>query len=90
MSSAAHAGTPHYFVPEPSAYPVLAATGLFFVILGAVQWVNGVGWGAYSLLLGLLICGFLWVFPLTVARKLLPVMQCFTNVSFSAAATEIS
>jgi cytochrome c oxidase subunit 3 len=28
---------------------------LFFVILGAGQWINGAGWGAYSLALGLLI-----------------------------------
>jgi cytochrome c oxidase subunit 3 len=47
--------TPYYFVPSPSAYPVLASTGLFFVILGAGQWVNGEVWGAYSLAAGLLI-----------------------------------
>ena len=35
MSSSAHGTTPYYFVPAPSAYPVLAATGLLFVILGA-------------------------------------------------------
>jgi cytochrome c oxidase subunit 3 len=29
--------------------------GMFFVILGAGQWINGHGWGAYSLLLGLVI-----------------------------------
>jgi cytochrome c oxidase subunit III len=47
--------TPYYFVPAPSHYPVLVATGMFFVILGAGQWINGHGWGAYSLLLGLVI-----------------------------------
>jgi cytochrome c oxidase subunit 3 len=31
----------------------MAAIGLFFVILGAGQWVNGIGWGAYSLAFGL-------------------------------------
>ena len=56
MSAATHQGvTPYYFVPSPSAYPAMAALGLFFVILGAGQWVNGHGWGAYSLLLGLVI-----------------------------------
>jgi cytochrome c oxidase subunit 3 len=54
MSSAAHGTTPYYFVPGPSRHPVMAAIGLFFVILGAGQWVNGSGWGAYSLLFGLL------------------------------------
>jgi cytochrome c oxidase subunit 3 len=56
MSAATHTGAaPYYFVPGPSAYPILTAFGLFFVILGAGQWVNGVGWGAYSLLVGLVI-----------------------------------
>jgi cytochrome c oxidase subunit 3 len=56
MSAATHQGvTPYYYVPGPSAYPVLTAIGMFFVVLGAGQWVNGVGWGAYSLLAGLLI-----------------------------------
>ncbi len=31
------------------------ALGLFIVILGAGQWVNGVGWGAYVLLAGLAV-----------------------------------
>jgi len=53
MSSATHAGTPHYFVPSPSRHPVMAAIGLFFVILGASQWINGAGWGAWSLAFGL-------------------------------------
>ena len=56
MSVAApHGVTPYYFVPNPSGYPAMAALGLFFVILGAGQWVNGAGWGAYSLLAGLVI-----------------------------------
>ena len=55
MSAATHQGqTPYYFVPGPSRHPVMAAIGLFFVILGAGQWINGHGWGAYSLLFGLL------------------------------------
>ncbi|RYX92876.1 MAG: cytochrome c oxidase subunit 3 [Comamonadaceae bacterium] len=53
MSSTAHAGTPYYFVPGPSSYPVMSAAGLFFVILGAGQWINGHGWGAWSLALGM-------------------------------------
>ena len=56
MSAATHHGsTPYYFVPAPSSHPVMAALGLFFVVLGAGQWVNGHGWGAWSLLLGLAI-----------------------------------
>lgn len=55
MSSNAHGATPHYFVPEPSRHPASAALGLFFVILGASQWVNDADWGKYSLALGLVI-----------------------------------
>ena len=56
MSAATpHGLTPYYFVPSPSRHPAMAALGLFFVILGAGQWVNGAGWGAYSLLLGMAI-----------------------------------
>jgi cytochrome c oxidase subunit 3 len=53
MSAASHGATPYYFVPGPSSHPVMAAIGLFFVILGAGQWVNGAGWGAYSLAFGM-------------------------------------
>ncbi len=53
MSAATHGGTPYYFVPGPSRHPVMAAIGLFFLILGAGQWINGAGWGAYSLAFGL-------------------------------------
>ena len=54
MSVATHGSTPYYFVPGPSRHPVMSAVGLFFVILGATQWVNGVGWGAWSLAFGML------------------------------------
>ncbi|MEK7345482.1 MAG: cytochrome c oxidase subunit 3 [Pseudomonadota bacterium] len=53
MSSAAHGTTPYYFVPHASRHPVMAAIGLFFLILGAGQWINGAEWGMYSLFFGL-------------------------------------
>ncbi len=53
MSSTTHGSTPYYFVPGPSRHPAMAALGLFFVILGAGQWINGVEWGKYSLFFGL-------------------------------------
>jgi cytochrome c oxidase subunit III len=55
MSSTSHGTTPHYYVPEPSPFPALASFGLFFVILGASQWVNDIAWGKYSLLAGMVI-----------------------------------
>ena len=57
MSSTSHRSTPYYFVPSPSSYPALAAFGLFFIILGAQQWINGDDWGKYAV-----IFGFAWLF----------------------------
>ncbi|HEY5581064.1 MAG TPA: cytochrome c oxidase subunit 3 [Rhodoferax sp.] len=54
MSSTIGATTPHYFVPGPSRHPFFAAVGLFFVLLGASQWINGAEWGKYSFYFGLL------------------------------------
>lgn len=54
MSAAIQKGqTPYYFVPGPSRHPVMAAFGLFFVILGAGQWVNGSDWAPYAVAFGL-------------------------------------
>ena len=56
MSAAAQPGQqPYYFVPAPSRHPAMAAIGLFFLILGAGQWINGHDWGKYSVLLGFVI-----------------------------------
>ena len=60
MSANSHGGTPYYFVPGPSRHPAMAALGLFFVILGAGQWINGSDWGKYALLFGLVF----WLFVL--------------------------
>ena len=54
MSTAAHDKTPYYYVPTPSRHPAMAAVGLFFVLLGAGNWMNGITWGKYSLVFGLL------------------------------------
>ena len=59
MSAATqHGHAPYYFVPAPSRFPVMASVGLFFVILGASQWINGEHWGMYSLFLGLAFWAF--------------------------------
>ena len=60
MSAATQHGhhAARYFVPEPSRHPVMAAAGLFFVILGAGQWINGVQWGKWSLLFGFALWAF--------------------------------
>lgn len=53
MSAITHGKTPYYYVPAESSHPIMAAIGLFFVILGAGNWINGHGWGMYSFYLGL-------------------------------------
>jgi cytochrome c oxidase subunit 3 len=50
-----HGQAPHYFVPSPSRHPALASLGLFLMAFGGGQWINGHGWGAYTVL-----AGFLW------------------------------
>jgi cytochrome c oxidase subunit III len=59
MSSNATGATPYYFVPGPSRHPAFTAFGLFWVILGAGQWINGHDWGKWSLAFGLL-----WTFAI--------------------------
>ena len=53
MSTSAPGTTPYYYVPQPSRHPAMMALGLFFVILGAGQWINSVEWGKWSLFFGL-------------------------------------
>ena len=60
MSTSTHGATPYYYVPAESRHPAMAAAGLFFVILGAAQWINGHDWGKYSLALGMVW----WLFVL--------------------------
>ncbi len=54
MSTNAHGHTPYYYVPDQSKHPVLAAIGLFGVVIGAAEWVNGAEWGKWLVLAGAL------------------------------------
>jgi len=59
MSAATpHGQTPYYFVPAPSRFPVMCSTALLLIIFGAAEWINGHGWGAYSLLAGFVLLAF--------------------------------
>ena len=58
MSASTPGHAPYYYVPAPSRHPVMMSIGLFFVVLGAGQWVHGHGWGMYSVLFGLLWVAF--------------------------------
>jgi len=56
MSTTAPGSKPYYFVPQPSRHPAFAAFGLFWMIFGGAQWINGNTWGRYVVLFG-----FLWL-----------------------------
>jgi len=59
MSAATqHGQAPYYFIPAPSRFPVMAATGLFCVIMGAGFWINGTDAAKWLLLFGLLFWAF--------------------------------
>ena len=45
---------PHYFIPNPSRWPVLAGLALLITMAGASAWVNGVSWGKPANLVGIL------------------------------------
>lgn len=49
----AHAGHgAHYFVPQPSLYPVILSAGMFLLALGFVQTMNDAGPGQWVMLAG--------------------------------------
>jgi cytochrome c oxidase subunit 3 len=49
------AKTDHYYVPQPSGWPVTGSIALFLLAIGATIWFNGATWGAYLSLVGFLV-----------------------------------
>ena len=45
---------PYYFVPGPSKWPVLAGASLLVTMAGASAWVNGINWGPYVNIVGII------------------------------------
>lgn len=61
--SASHGAKPHYFVPGPSKWPMLAGASLLTTMIGASGWVNSQPWGPAVNLVGLaatLIVLYFW------------------------------
>jgi cytochrome c oxidase subunit 3 len=52
--SSQHANAPHYFVPGPSRWPILGGVSLLLTMAGAAAWVNGIAWGKYVNILGII------------------------------------
>lgn len=58
MSGASHS-TSHYFVPNPSQYPLLASISLLIAMAGLASWLNNWQWSMPIFILGLLF--LFWV-----------------------------
>ena len=49
------AKTDHYYVPQPSSWPVVGSIALFLMATGATAWFNGAPFGKWAVLAGLLV-----------------------------------
>ncbi len=49
-----NAKAPYYFVPGPSKWPLFTGMSLLVTMIGASAWVNGISWGPYVNIAGLL------------------------------------
>jgi cytochrome c oxidase subunit 3 len=50
-----HTKAPYYFVPGPSGWPLFAGISLLLTMAGASAWVNGISWGPYANIVGILL-----------------------------------
>ncbi|MEN8167325.1 MAG: cytochrome c oxidase subunit 3 [Pseudomonadota bacterium] len=57
MSAEAHSGD--YYIPNPSPWPLIGMVSLLTTLIGAALAMNGVGFGKYLVIGGLLLFGFL-------------------------------
>ena len=53
--------TAHYYVPQPSSWPVVGSIALFLMAAGATIWFNGVPWGKWPVFLGLAVLVYMMV-----------------------------
>ena len=61
MSAGAHSSAPHYFVPDPSKWPMVGSIAMLFTMFGAVGVVNEIPAGKWSLFVGLAILFYMLV-----------------------------
>jgi cytochrome c oxidase subunit 3 len=55
MSTTTHAGTPAYYVPQPSYWPILGSIALLLMGMGAAFWMNQVGAGPWMVATGFVV-----------------------------------
>lgn len=51
----AQSDAPYYFIPGPSKWPAFASVSLLITMFGAAAWVNGLAWGSYANIAGILM-----------------------------------
>ncbi len=49
-----------YFIPEPSRWPIISASGVFVLLFGFILWINGVGAGSMITVAGLLMVAYIF------------------------------
>lgn len=49
-----------YFIPEPSRWPIISASGVFVLLFGFILWINGVGAGSMITVVGLLMVTYIF------------------------------
>jgi cytochrome c oxidase subunit III len=55
MSAAQHSGTPAYFIPAPSKWPLVGGMSMLLFMFGAAGMVNGMWYAPYAMALGFAI-----------------------------------
>ncbi|MDH4181233.1 MAG: cytochrome c oxidase subunit 3 [Betaproteobacteria bacterium] len=63
MSASTHGGTPAYYVPQPSHWPIVGSVALLLMGMGAAFWMNDIGAGPWMVAAGfvaLLVMLFGW------------------------------
>ena len=45
----------HYFVPDPSRWPIFGSVALLSMAFGAALWMNEASWGKFVLIFGLCV-----------------------------------
>ena len=55
MSASTHGGTPAYFVPQPSYWPIVGSVALLLMGMGAAFWMNSVGAGPWMVGAGFVV-----------------------------------
>lgn len=49
-----------YFIPEPSRWPIISATGVFVLLFGFILFINGIGAGSTIIVAGLLMVAYIF------------------------------